>query len=149
MDTKEFQENLLVYGADLDQWPEEGRLRGMESLKNSSELQELLREQEEFEKLLKARRYEEPSGNFAERIIAATLLHQKEKTLSGFRSFFSRLLVEEFRLPKPVLAAVSISMVTVLLVGFVIGFLNPTGSLMTEQEQTSLQEFLYYEGDAL
>ena len=148
MDPKQFKENLLLYGVDLDQWPEEIRPEGVTSLENSSILQALLAEQERFERVLKNRRYEEPSDDFAQRIISASLHQDKEASFS-LRLFLSRLFADEFYFPKPALLVGTTLMIAALLVGFVIGFANSTGSISTDQRQASLQEFLHYEGDVL
>lgn len=147
MDVKQFKENLLIYGADVHQWPEEIRQAGLEALESSPELQTLIAEEEHFERVLKTRKYEEPSSNLEQRIISSSLL-RKQKTPFSIGAFIPALL-DEFRLPRPALAAISVVMVVVLIIGFAIGFSNPAGSVMTEQEQTNLQEFLYYEGDIL
>ncbi len=148
MDPKQFKENILLYGVDLHQWPEEIRKAGLESLQNSSELRGSLTEQERFERVLKTRRYEEPSGNLAQRIVSLSLHHDKKSPFS-LGLFLSRLFVGEFYLPKPALIVVSILMITALLIGFVIGFSNSTGSISTDQKQANLQEFIHYEGDVL
>jgi hypothetical protein len=148
MDPRQFKENILLYGADLDQWPEEIRQAGLESLRNSSELQVLLTEQKRFERVLKTRKYEEPGGNLAQRIVSLSLRQDKKSTFS-LGLFFSRLFAGEFYLSKPAFIVVSILMITALLVGFVIGFSNSTGSTLTDQRQANLQEFLHYEGDVL
>jgi hypothetical protein len=147
MDPEQFKENLLVYGANVHQWPEDIRQAGLEALETSSELQALLAEEERFEGVLTTRRYEEPSRDLAQRIVSASQPKRKKRWPS-LVGFFSEL-VWEFSLPKPALTAVSVSLVFVLILGFVIGFSNPIGSLSTEQGQTDLQEFLYYEGEVL
>lgn len=148
MDPREFKENILSYGVDLHQWPEEIRQAGLESLQNSSELQGLLTDQERFERVLKTRRYEEPSGNLAQRIVSLSI-HQDKKSPFSLGLFLSRLFAGELYSPKPAFIVVSILMITALLAGFVIGFSNPTGSTLTDQKQANLQEFLHYQGDVL
>jgi len=147
MDPEQFKENLLVYGANVHEWPEDIRQAGLEALKLSFELRALLAEEERFERVLTTRRYEEPSNHLAERIVSAAQ-PKKKKRWPSLVGFFSEL-VWEFSLPKPALTAVSASLVFVLILGFVIGFSNPIGSESTEQSQTDLQEFLYYEGEVL
>ncbi len=148
MDPEQFKENILLHGVDLDQWPEEIRQAGMESLQKSSELQALFAEQEQFESILKTRKYEETSGNLVQRIISLSL-HQEEKSPSGVGLFLSRFFADEFRLPKPALVVVSILAIIALLTGFFIGFSNPTGTTLTDQRQANLQEFLHYERNVL
>ena len=147
MNLRQFKEKLLVYGADVHKWPEGIREAGLKALENSAELRALLADEQRFEQVLKTRKYEEPSNDLAERIISASQPKTKkvQRSLSGF---FSELL-SEFSLPKPAVTALSVSLVLVLIIGFAIGFSNPTGSVSTEQYQTDLQELLYYEGEAL
>ena len=119
----------------------------MKALKNSAELQALLTEHEQFERTLKTRKYEEPNSNLEERIITASLHKDKKRSFSP-GAYLSELLAE-FSLSKPALAAVTVLMVFVLITGFVIGFTNQMTSASTEQEETNIQEFLYYEGELL
>jgi hypothetical protein len=146
MDTRQFRENLLVYGTDIQQWPKEIRKAGLEALKKSSELKALVADHDQFERILKTRKYEEPSSNLAQRIISASLRENAKAQLSTI-SFFSELLAV-FSLPKPAITAVSV-LIIVLLIGFAAGFMNPLETVFTDQEQTYIQEFLYYEGDIL
>lgn len=147
MNLEQFKENLLVYGANVHEWPEDIKQAGLKAMETSSELRALLAEEERFERVLTTRRYEEPSRDLAKRIASAAQPKKKEiwPSLVGF---FSEL-VWEFSIPKPALTAVSVSLILVLILGFAIGFSNPIGSVSTEQSQTDLQEFLYYEGEVL
>jgi hypothetical protein len=141
MDIKQFKENLLIYGAELDRWPEEIRKAGLESVKESTELRNLLTDQDRFESFLRTRKYEEPSNHLAQQIISTALRqHQAQPSLSAF---FSELF-SAFSMPKMVLTTVSI-----LLIGFIIGYSNPIETVSVEQEQTNLEAFLYDEGDGL
>jgi hypothetical protein len=148
MNPIQFKENLLMYGADLYRWPEKIRQAGVESLQNSSELQALLAEQEQFERVLKTRKYEEPSINLVQRIVSLSL-HQDKKLPFNLGLFLSKLFGNEFYLPKPALIVVSILAIIALLTGFLIGFSNPSGQVLTDQRQANLQEFLHYKGDVL
>jgi hypothetical protein len=148
MDPKHFKENILLYGVDLHQWPGEIRQAGIEALQKSSELQALLAEYEQFERTLKARKYEEPNDNLGQRIVSLSL-HQDKKSPFSLGLFLSRLFAGEFYLSKPALIAVSILMIGALMIGFLIGFSSPTSTTLTDQRQANLQEFLHYEGDVL
>lgn len=148
MDPRRFKENVLLYGADLSQWPGEIREAGGEAFENSPELQAFLAEHERFERILRTRKYEEPRGNLSERIVSLSLRQEKRLPFS-LGSFLRRLFSDEFYLPKPALIVVSVLMITALLIGFVIGFSDSTGSVSADQRQASLQEFLHYEGDTL
>ena len=136
MDGKQFKKYLLVYGADVHQWPEEIRGTALEALADSSELQALKADHEDFESVLTSRSYQEPQGTLAQRIISASLQDRNG-------AFFPELLAG-FSLRRWALIAIA-----VLIIGFIIGLANPIGSLVAEETQTDLQEFLYYEGEAL
>jgi hypothetical protein len=136
MDEKQFKKYLLVYGADVHQWPKEVRGAALEALADSSELRTLQADQAGFEGVLKSRTYQEPRGTLAQRIISAS-----RQDRNG--AFFSELLAG-FSLRRWALIAIA-----VLIIGFIIGLVNPIGSLVAEETQTNLQEFLYYEGEAL
>lgn len=148
MDSEKFKENLLLYGADLGQWPEAIREEAVTRLQKSSELQALIAEQGKFEGVLKGRRYEEPSEDLAQRIISASL-RRKIKPSFSFRLFLSRLFDDEFYFPKPAFWVGSTLLIAALVIGFVIGFLSSTGAGLTDQRPANLQEFLHYEGNAL
>lgn len=148
MDSRQFEENILLYGVDLYRWPEEIRQEGVELLQKSPELQGLLAEYEQFEGILKTRRYEEPSDHLEQRIVSLSL-HQDKKSPLGLVWFLSKLFGDELYLPKPAFIAVSILAIIALLTGFFIGFSNPSRQLTMDQKQASLQEFLHYEGDVL
>jgi hypothetical protein len=148
MDHKQFKESILLYGVDLHQWPEEIGQEGAELLQKFPGLQAILDEYEQFEEVLKTRKYEEPSGNLAQRIVSLSL-HQEKESRIGLGFFLSRLFADELYLPKPALIVVSILTIIALLTGFFIGFSNPSKTVLTDQRQTNLQEFLHYEEGVL
>jgi hypothetical protein len=148
MDPKQLRENILVYGVDLYQWPEEIRQEALESLQKFPGLQALLDEYGQFERVLGTRKYEEPSDHLKQRIVSLSL-HQNKKSGFGLGWFLSRLFADELYLPKPALIVISIIATIALLTGFLIGFLNPSGHVLTDQRQANLKEFLHYEGDVL
>ena len=147
MDIKQFKDNLLLYGTNVHQWPQEIRNAGLEALKQSSKAQVLVAEHEGFEKVLRTRGYEEPSINLEQRIISASLSIEK-KTPFSLDMFLSEIFAG-FRLSRQSFAILSILLISVLLIGFSIGFLDSGGVTLAEQEQPDLQEFLYYLGDIL
>jgi hypothetical protein len=142
MNHRHFKEHLLLYGSDLSAWPEETREEAREALLNSSDLQELVAEHRRFEEILRGRTYEEPTLGLAERIISASEFGRKAES-SSIRAFFSELFAGFTLRSWAVTAAAS------LLLGFAIGLSNPVGSALSNQEEISLQEFLYYEGEVL
>ena len=148
MDSKQFEEYLLLYGANINEWPETVRQSGWEALESSSELQALQKDHADFEKLLKARRYEEPAGNFAQRIISVSS-QQKQTDPFSLRSLIAGL-IDEFHIPRPALAVISLVVLLALTIGFTIGFTNTNGSsVLNNTEETQLQAFLFDEGDVI
>jgi len=148
MDTQEFREHLLLYGADVNQWPDGIRQAGMKALQSSAEHQALQDDNLYFEKMLKTRRFEEPSDHFAERIISGSL-QKRQKSRFSPRAFIEDL-INEFRIPRPDLAVLSFVMVLVLTLGLTLGFLYPSmTSDANNAEETNLQAFLFDEGDII
>lgn len=147
MNPDKFQENLLVLGADVNEWPEDIRGAGLKALEDFPECRSLLVDEERFEKVLRSRKHEEHSGDLADRIILASQ-RKKKKALSGIVGFFSELF-GELNLPKQAVAAVPVLLIVSLIIGFSIGFSDPMGYLSTEQYQANLQDFLYYQGEVL
>ncbi len=136
MDGERFREYLLVYGADVQRWPEAIREAGLAALEQGGEYRSFQADHAQFEAVLSARRYEEPSPDLEQRIIAAARRREREAPLS--LSAFLATCLAEIRFPQPVLTAVA-----VLIVGFVLGFLLPAGLGLVEPGQTDFQEFLY------
>jgi len=147
MDFEQFKEKLLIYGADVRCWPINIRASGLSTLESSPDLQKLVKKEEQFEEVLKTRKYEEPSRDLAERIVAAAL-PKKKKAQRNFGVFFSDVL-SEFSLSRRAFAAVSVSLIFTLIIGFTIGYSSPSGYASAEQYETHLEDFLNYEGDVL
>lgn len=148
MHRKEFEEYLLLYGADINLWPQEIRQAGLEAMESSAELQAFYQDHDNFEKLLHSRRYEEPADNLAQRIISVSL-QQRQNAPFSIGSFISGL-INEFSVPRPALVALSLMMILALTIGFTIGFTNPSGSsVLNNTEETNLQAFLFDEGDVI
>ena len=144
---EQFKEKLLMYGADVRNWPKDIRSSGLKALDSSPELQKLVEDEERFEGVLKTRKYEDPSRDLAGRIVAAAM-PRKKKAQSNLGVFFSEVL-REFSLSRRALTAVSVSLIFTLIIGFTIGFSNPSAHVSAEQYETSLEDFLHYEGDVL
>ncbi|MFC1812404.1 hypothetical protein ACFL03_06895 [Thermodesulfobacteriota bacterium] len=147
MDFEQFKEKLILYGADVRCWPKDIRSSGLKALDSSPELHKLVEDEERFEGVLRTRKYEEPSSGLAGRIVAAAL-PGKKKAQRNLGVFFSEVL-REFSLSRRALAAVAVSLVFALIIGFTIGFSNPSGYASAEQYETNLENFLNYEGDVL
>ena len=147
MNYEQFEENLLMYGADVRNWPKDIRPSALKALNSSPELQKLVENEKRFEGVLNTRKFEEPSKNLAKRIVAAAL-PKKKKARRNFSVFFSDIL-SEFSLSRRAFAAVSVSLFFILIVGFTIGYSNPSGYASAEQYETHLEDFLTYEGDVL
>ena len=147
MNFEQFEENLLMYGADVRNWPKDIRSSALKALDSSPELQKLVESEERFEGVLNTRKFEEPSKDLAGRIVAAAL-PKKKKAQRNFGMFFSDIL-SEFSLSRRAFAAVSVSLVFILIIGFTIGYSNPSRYASAEQYETHLEDFLNYEGDLL
>jgi hypothetical protein len=147
MNFEQFKENLLMYGADVRCWPKDIGSSALKALDSSPELKNLVEDEKRFEGILKTRKYEEPSRDLAGRIVAAAL-PKKKIAQRNFGVFFSEIL-SEFSLSRRSFAAISVSLIFTLIIGFTIGYSNPSGSVSTEQYETHLEDFLNYEGDVL
>jgi len=147
MNFEQFKEKLLMYGADIRCWPKDISSSALKALDSSPELKKLVEDEKRFEGVLKTRKYEEPSRDLAGRIVAASL-PKKKKTQRNFGVFFSEIL-SEFSLSRRTFAAISVSLIFTLIIGFTIGYSNPSGYVSTEQYETHLEDFLNYEGDIL
>ena len=144
---EQFREKLLMHGADVRCWPKDIRSSGLKALDSSPELQKLVEDEKRFEEVLKTRKYEEPSRDLARRIVAAAM-PKKKKAQRNLGVFFSEVL-SEFSLSRRALTAVSVSLIFTLIIGFTIGFSNPSGYVSSEQYETKLDDFLNYEGNVL
>ena len=147
MNFEQFKEKLLLYGADVRNWPKDIRSSGLQALDSSPELQKLVEDEKLFEGVLKTRKYEEPCRDLAGRIVAAAL-PRKKKAHRNLGVIFSEVL-REFSLSRRALTAVSVSLIFALIIGFTIGFSNPSGYASAEQYEANLEDFLNYEGDVL
>ncbi|MEJ2220612.1 MAG: hypothetical protein P8X80_07340 [Desulfobacterales bacterium] len=147
MNFEQFKKNLLMYGADVRCWPKDIGSSALKALDSSPELKKLVEDEKRFEGILKTRKYEEPSRDLAGRIVAAAL-PKKKIAQRNFGVFFSEIL-SEFSLSRRSFAAISVSLIFTLIIGFTIGYSNPSGSVSTEQYETHLEDFLNYEGDVL
>jgi len=136
MDIAQFEEHLLVHGADVHRWPDDIRRPGLEALERSEECRSLRDDYLHYEMVLKDRRYEGPSVDLADRIISAAS-RRKQSTVLSLGEILTKCFVE-FRLPQPVVTAAA-----VLMIGFVIGFMLPERLDLDASGQTDLQEFLY------
>lgn len=148
MDTKEFREHLLLYGADVNQWPDGIRQAGIKALQSYPEHQALQEDNLHFEKMLRTRRFEEHSDHFAERIITGSLQKRQKSQFSP--GAFIEDLINEFRIPRPQLSVLSFVMALILTLGLTLGFLYPSMTSDTNNaEETNLQAFLFDEGDII
>jgi hypothetical protein len=147
MNFEQFKEKLLIHGADVRCWPKDISSSALKALESSPELQKLVEDEKRFERVLNTRKYEEPSRNLAGRIVAAAL-PEKKIALRNFGVFFSDVL-SEFSLSRRAFAAVSVSLIFTLIIGFTIGYSNPSGNASADQYETHLEDFLNYEGDVL
>ena len=135
METEQFRECLLIYGADLRRWPEPIRGAGLEALERSVACRALKEDHVQFEAILRTRQYEAPSPGLEARIIAAA--RPRARTASPGLVEFLRSCFSDLRIPAPVLTAAA-----VLIVGVVIGLWLPTEPVPAESESAEVQAFL-------
>lgn len=142
MDVKQFKENLAFYGADIYQWPEDLQHKYLNALKKYPELEDLRKEEKEFENFLLSSEIEAPDPHLAGRIISTSAAVDRKEPFSV--SAFLVQLFGDFRLPQPAFAALLL-----VIIGIAIGFSNPFEWGLTEQVQTNLYDFLYYDGEVI
>ena len=147
MNFEQFEENILIYGADVRNWPKDIRPSALKALNSSPELQKLVENEKRFEGFLSIRKFEEPSKDLAGRIVAA-VLPRKKKVKRNLGVFFSEVL-SEFSLSRRAFAAVSVSLIFTLIIGFTIGYSSLSRYASAEQYETNLEDFLNYEGNVL
>lgn len=142
MDAEQFRECLLVYGADLQQWPEAARQAGLEVLERSLACRALQEDHVQFEAVLRTRQLEAPRQDLEARIIAAAPRRER-MAYPGLAELLSSCF-RDLRLPAPMLTAVA-----VLIVGVVIGVWVPTEPAPTDSESAEVQTFLDSATEAL
>jgi hypothetical protein len=148
MDKREFKEFLMLYGADISQWPDGLNDEARALLKGGGvvevELRALVEEEASFETLLGERSFEEPSDYLAGRIIA----HTQESAPVQERGLLGWIFAEFFT-PR---AAIALALT--LVIGFVAGYMTPklSGPLdqLALEDEIMLEETfssLFMEGD--
>jgi hypothetical protein len=142
MDTEQFRECLLLYGADLQRWPEVLRQTGVAALERSHACRALKEDHAQFEALLRTREVEVPSPYLEARIIDAARA-RKRAAPPGLAEFF-RACFADLRLPAPVLTTAA-----VLIVGVGIGLWLPAEPVSAESESAEVQAFLDSPAEAL
>jgi hypothetical protein len=142
MDAEQFREWLLIYGADLQRWPEDIRQAGLEALDQSLACRSLQEDHAQFETMLRSRGHEEPSPDLAVRIIVAARRRER-RAYSGLVELLASCFAD-LRLPTPVVTAAA-----VLIVGFVIGLWLPSATIPVDSDSTEVQTFLDSATEAL
>lgn len=142
MDVERFREYVLLYGADLQRWPQEIRRAGIEALEQSAACRAMQEDHVQFETLLRTRTHAAPSPGLESRIIAAALRRERMEfpgLTTLLRSCFSDL-----RIPAPVLMTAA-----ALFLGVGIGLWLPVDSAEVELESAEVQAFLDSPPEAL
>jgi hypothetical protein len=142
MEAEQFGECLLLYGADLQRWPEAVRQAGLEALEGSLACRALKEDHLQFEAILRTRELEAPSPDLETRIIAAA--SRRERMASPGLAELLRSCFADLRLPAPVLTTAA-----VLIVGVVIGLWLPTQPVLADSESAEVQAFLDSPTEAL
>lgn len=135
MDHTKFQENMLLYGADISRWPELLQKAAHNAVERNAALQQMLVEERAFEKEISQRPLLENDPGFGERIIAIAASRGTQP------SWWARLRLTldeitellPFSNPAYALAGIAIA-------GFVLGMLSQPD---TAAASTSSLPFLY------
>lgn len=135
MDREEFIENLQLYGADIEKWPEAIRQQALTAYRNVPEIKGLVESEKGFESMLLERAVDEPSSDFERRItLSAKPKIEKEEKASVFSSIFDLISI-----PKPAL-----TMAFLLLFGFSLGFFYDTYA-DTGEDNIDLSEYITFD----
>ena len=135
MNSEQFKEYLLLYGSDLENWPDGLDQQAMALFQGSSEIRELVENEKGFESVLMDRSVDTPSSDFERRItLSAKPKTAREEGTFSFSTFF-----EFITLPKPAL-----TMAFLLLFGFSLGFFHDTYA-DTGEDPVELSEYITFE----
>jgi len=135
MDREQFIENLQLYGADIEKWPEAIRQQALTAYRNVPEIKGLVESEKGFESMLLERAVDEPSSDFERRItLSAKPKIEKEEKASVFSSIFDLISI-----PKPAL-----TMAFLLLFGFSLGFFYDTYA-DTGEDSIELSEYINFD----
>jgi len=132
MTEKEFKQCLMLYGTEVENWPDEILAEAIRAQYHPT-LSELMLEEQYFdEMLLHSRRFEDASPDLADRII-----HAARSAVTTSRNSLATYLQELLAslLPQPAFA-----LATVLSLGIVIGFSVPAPASANESAQTYLED---------
>ena len=140
MTEKQFQNFLMLYGTEVENWPDEILAEAMRA-KHHPVLSGLAMEQQCFdEMLLNSRRFEAPSADLADRIIYAARIVAKtsgNSLVTCLRELLTLIL------PQPAFA-----LATVLSLGIVIGF-SVSASLSANGTEPLTQTYFEDDGATL
>ncbi len=114
MTEKQFSEYLMLYGADMENWPDDIQAEAIGAMSEPN-IRALAIEQRYFEEVLRAHDVSEPNPWLADRIINAA---GHKATRVSMSAWLQELLA--FLLPQPAFA-----FATVLALGMAIGFSLP------------------------
>ncbi len=154
MDKREFQELLMLYGADISGWPDGLDIKAKALLdadnEEAGELASLMEEESGFEALLGERSFEEPSDYLATRIIAHVEESAGEEIEASEVKGLMGWVFAEFFTPR---AAIALTLA--LVIGFMAGYMSPQSSLdpydqLAQEDEMMLEETyssLFMEGD--
>ena len=135
MDREQFIENLQLYGADIEKWPEAIRQQALTAYRNVPDIKGLVESEKGFESMLLERAVDEPSSDFERRItLSAKPKIEKEEKASVFSNIFDLISI-----PKPAL-----TMAFLLLFGFSLGFFYDTYA-DTGEETIDLSEYITFD----
>lgn len=143
MRREEFRKNIACYGPDVAKWPDPLREEGYECLNAHPSLQEDRDTEIALASLLENQPFEVHSDDLAARIIAQAV-PRTQKEESALQSWFISIIA-----PTPVYSA---TLALALIVGFTVGYSGALkqGDLeLNKEDEVTVNEFLYYDGELL
>lgn len=143
MNKNEFIKYLEIYGSDLSRWPEEAQLYTRAAIQKHPELLTLIKQEEDFERVLNMREIVHHTPDFQNRIILSAVkntpvIREKRKSLW---SYFNEIFIS-LNIPKP-----AISLGIVLIIGITIGYLVDNEQLTKLRDEPDIGVMALYEGE--
>ena len=143
MKKDEFRNYLELFGSDISKWPSSVRTEAVNIIKADPEYQDLLNQEEEFEKILNLRKVEKHSSDLQDRII-------KSATGSGDRYPDNRTspwmhineIFSVLNIPRP-----AISLGLVLILGIALGYVIDYKKINTFRDESDIGVMALYEGE--
>lgn len=142
MNEKEFLEYLEIYGADISSWPQNLRQNATAAIERNPAIRSLLRQEEDFEKILNSREVEMHSPDLQNRIIASARTNTIQlKNAKSLWNYLNEIFIS-LNLPKPALSAG-----IVIIIGIMLGYLIDNSQIANFQDESDSGVTSLYEGE--